>query len=64
MKPNALRELLRDGETAYGTMITDAGLAHLKGLTGLRVLDLQGTRITDAGVRALEEALPRLEVIR
>ncbi len=51
-----------EGLDLAGTKITDAGLAHLKGLTGLRELDLRSTKTTDAGVRALEEALPRLKV--
>jgi hypothetical protein len=33
-----------------GTSITDAGLAHLKGLTNLYVLLLDDTRVTDAGL--------------
>jgi hypothetical protein len=33
----------------YNAEITDAGLLHLKGLTGLRELYLGGTKITDAG---------------
>ena len=40
-----------------------AGLAYLKELTELRVL-WPPEQITDAGVRALEEALPRLKVSR
>jgi hypothetical protein len=55
-----------------GTDITDAGLACLKGLAGLQELylgDLQveyrGTmKITDAGVRDLQEALPSLKISR
>ncbi len=35
------------------TQITDAGLAHLAGLTQLRDLCLQGTQITDAGLKHL-----------
>jgi len=37
----------------YGTRITVAGLVHLKGITGLEVLDLSGTQVTDAGVAEL-----------
>ena len=33
-----------------GTLITDAGLVHLKGLTKLQSLDLNGTRVTDTGL--------------
>ena len=35
------------------TLVTDADLAELRGLTGLRVLDLSQTRITDAGLSHL-----------
>jgi hypothetical protein len=33
--------------------IADAGLAHLKGLTELRELNLRGTKVTDTGLRHL-----------
>jgi hypothetical protein len=46
------------GVDLIGTQITDAGLAHLTGLTALESLSLDGTQITDAGVRELEQALP------
>jgi len=39
--------------------ITDAGLIHLKGLTGLRHLQLDGLSITDEGLDALKD-LPAL----
>jgi hypothetical protein len=35
--------------------ITDAGLEHLKGLTKLEFLDLEGTQVTDAGLVHLKE---------
>jgi Leucine-rich repeat (LRR) protein len=35
------------------TQITDAGLEHLKGLTGLTYLELSGTQVTDAGLQHL-----------
>ena len=38
--------------------MTDAGLAHLAGLTNLTALDLSGTSVTDAGVAAPKEKLP------
>jgi WD40 repeat protein len=48
------------------TQVTDAGLAHLRGLTHLQVLNLGGTDVSDAGVlhlRAMNElkslTLPR-----
>jgi hypothetical protein len=36
------------------TKVTDAGLAHLKGLTHLQVLVLDSTEVTDAGLEHLE----------
>jgi len=38
---------------------TDAGLEHLKGLTQLEQLWLDGTQVTDAGVEKLNQALPK-----
>ena len=37
------------------TQITDAGLTHLKDLTGLQELGLTGTRITDEGLADLKD---------
>ncbi|MGI9243889.1 MAG: hypothetical protein ACR2RV_24040 [Verrucomicrobiales bacterium] len=37
-----------------GTKVTDAGLVHLKGMTGLTTLGLAGAQITDAGLVHLE----------
>ena len=37
---------------------------HLKGLTGLRELDLYGTKITDAGADSLRKALPEADIIK
>jgi hypothetical protein len=34
--------------------VTDAGLAHLRGLTNLRMLVLIGTKLTDAGLEHLK----------
>ena len=71
-----------------GTHVTDAGLAHLKGLTKIaslylttlrsptpgwyiskawptsRMLYLYGTRVTDAGINELKQALPSLTIVR
>ena len=44
--------------------ITDAGLAHIKGLTQLQVLNLGGTKITDAGVADLQKALPNCKITK
>jgi hypothetical protein len=38
-----------------GTRVTNAGLSHLRGLTGLRVLWLYDTPISDAGLVHLQE---------
>jgi Leucine-rich repeat (LRR) protein/HEAT repeat protein len=48
------------------TKITDAGLTHLRALTGLQKLDLGGTSITDAGLIQLEgsNSLERLYLDR
>jgi Leucine-rich repeat (LRR) protein len=44
-----------------GPEVTDAGLAHLKGMTGLRTLRLDGvTGVTAAGMKVIAE-LPNLE---
>ena len=47
-----------------GTLISDAGLAHLKGLTNLRHLSASRTHVTDPGMKELKQALPKLEVRR
>lgn len=44
--------------------ISDAGLEHLKGLTGLKRLTLTGTGATEAGTKSLEISLPGLQVKR
>ena len=41
---------------ALPDQITDAGLVHLKGLTNLQQLNLRGTKVTSAGVVALQQA--------
>ena len=41
------------GVDLFGSEVTDAGLAHLTGLTALEVLDLEGTQVTDAGLAHL-----------
>ena len=47
-----------------GTRISDAGLAHLKELTKLSSLDINGSQVTEAGVRDLQQALPSLKIYR
>jgi HEAT repeat protein len=46
------------------TLVTDAGLIHLKGLKNLKYVDLHNTKVTDAGVVALQKALPELKINR
>ncbi len=46
-----------------GTRVTDAGLAHLNGLKSLGRL-VVGHGVTDAGVAAIRQALPTIEIIR
>jgi len=41
-----------------------AGLLHLKGLTGLQTLLLQGTKVTVAGVADLQKVLPNCKTIK
>jgi Leucine-rich repeat (LRR) protein len=45
-----------------GTQVTDAGLAHLQGLTGLQGLWLINTQVTDAGLAHLQ-GLTGLQVL-
>ena len=47
-----------------GRGITDAGLAQLRGLTNLHHLNLTCSRVTDEGVKNLQEALPDCEIVR
>jgi hypothetical protein len=54
-RPSCLQRL------SVGTSsVSDAGLAHLKGLAGLSILTLLRTQVTDAGVKELRQALPNL----
>jgi hypothetical protein len=48
--------------TLAETAITDAGLAHLRGLTKLQRLSLGGTEVTEAGMNELKRALPGLTI--
>ena len=54
-------------ETAFGlvlnsTQVTNAGLKELAGLKSLQLLDLKGTKVTDAGVAELRKSLPTLRI--
>jgi len=59
--------MIKDAEFAFlfrreiGSLVK---LSHLKGLTELQDLNLDGTKITDAGVAELKKALPKCSVFR
>jgi hypothetical protein len=42
--------------------INDDGLEYLKGLKNLRVLLIRWTKVTDAGVEKLQQALPNCRI--
>lgn len=44
--------------------ITDAGIEHLLTCENLRELNLRGTKVTDAGVEKLQQALPECQIAR
>lgn len=46
------------------TQVTDPGLKDLAGLKSLQTLDLGYTAVTDAGVKALQKALPGCRIDR
>ena len=46
------------------TGITDAGLVHLKRLANLETLDLLDTKVTGAGFKKLQQALPNCHILR
>jgi hypothetical protein len=46
------------------TQVSDAGLVHLEGFSQLDYLDLSGTQVSDTGVRKLQQALPKVAIIR
>jgi len=47
---------------SLSSQITDAGMVHLKGLTGLQTLYLNRTKVTDAGISDLQKSLPNCRV--
>ena len=49
-------------DASFPIKVTDAGLAHLKGLANLTGLDLTGTKVTDAGLEHLK-GLTNLRVL-
>jgi hypothetical protein len=54
-----LREL-----TLHGDCITDARLEHLRGLTNLKTISIRSTKVTDEGIKGLQQALPNCEIRR
>jgi hypothetical protein len=44
------------------SQVTNDGLRELAGLKNLAALDLRGTRVTDAGVAWVRQALPACEI--
>ena len=53
-----LQALLLSGKT----QVTDAGLKELAGLTRLQTLDLTDTQVTGAGLKKLQQALPKCNI--
>jgi hypothetical protein len=47
-----------------GTLLSDEQAAMLEGLQTVECLDLRGTRVTEAGLLRLQQALPRCEIYR
>ena len=45
-----------------GAPVTDSGLVHLEKLTSLRWVFLYHTRVTDAGVKRLQRAVPKADI--
>jgi hypothetical protein len=43
--------------------VTDAGLKELKELKQLQSLDLRYTKVTEAGVKDLQDALPECRIV-
>ncbi len=46
----------------YNTRVTDSGLANLRELKNLRKLYLWQTQVTEQGIRALQAALPNVQI--
>jgi hypothetical protein len=44
------------------TAVTDAGLDKIQALSGLRELNLRGTRVTEEAVEKLKQRIPHLRV--
>lgn len=57
-----LQSLVLFHEAWRGRTFTDAGVAHLKGLTNLQTLELIGGWISDEAARELQRALPNCKI--
>ncbi len=44
--------------------VSDAGLEKLKNNSSLHTLVVSGTNVTDAGALKLQQALPKLKIVR
>jgi serine/threonine protein kinase len=62
--PSNRQRFLREARMMAAASITDAGLEHLRDLPKLYIVELQRTRVTDAGVQRLRTLFPRCQVKR
>jgi hypothetical protein len=67
VEPTWLGNLLRDESLVRVVdvswkSITDAGLVHLQRLSQLLWLVLNNTKVTDQGVKKLQQALPKCQI--
>jgi hypothetical protein len=65
--PGVRRTIPRDTEELSlrnNTRVTDEGLKELKELKQLTILSLTDTKVTDAGVKLLRDALPNCGIIK
>jgi hypothetical protein len=45
-------------------VVVDEGLVHLKGRTSLQTLELWSTKVTDAGLAAMQQTLSNCEIVK
>jgi hypothetical protein len=48
--------------SVHGADVTDAGIAHLKGIAALQRIELYGTKVTRQGMAALKKSLPLADI--
>ena len=58
---SGLKDLTR--LSLFGTQVSDKGVANLKGLTELKEVIANESKVTSAGANALRQALPNVTVI-